>query len=599
MRNYISALFITFFILAGCAKISSPSGGPKDVDPPVLVESDPPSGTKNFTGREIIITFDEYVVLDNINEKFMVSPPLTGRPETLIRGKSIRVRFDEDLKDSTTYSFYFQDAIRDLNERNPIDNYQFVFSTGPVIDSLSVTGNVYNALNLDIPENTLVMLYRQLDDSSVVKSLPDYITRVGSTGSFRIDNISKGIYRLYALKDIDNSKNFNLADEEFAFMDETVEVTPERNYLSVPTDSTAIKLPEGATSDSLAGSGMYSLILFPSEKKTRYLTSSDRKLPYQMTFTLSLPPDTMDFKFLIPGAEEGSFYIEKSLNSDTITVWLTDSTLYTREMLQALVTFPFTDSLGNDGYRTDTITGRFLKPRQTRGSAARQQYRISSDVMTGSVKPGRRIRFISPSPLMPPDTSKLRIYELIEESRIRIPYTLVKDTLRSCNYFMDISLQQGKSYLYIADSAAFRNIYGESSDSTGARFNVRTPESYGQLKLNIMNFTGDRIIQLLDRQEKVIKEVRMKEDGVIEFPLLEKGFYRIRAIYDLNGDGKWTTGDFKTRRQPEPASYYPEELEVKVNWQLTQDWDLGRLNYKDSRLKGPKGTARGVSRTTF
>ncbi len=71
----------------------------------------------------------------------------------------------------------------------PINNYQFVFSTGPFIDSLSVTGNVYSALNLDPPENTMVLLYSQLDDSSVVKQIPDYITRAESNGEFRIDNV--------------------------------------------------------------------------------------------------------------------------------------------------------------------------------------------------------------------------------------------------------------------------------------------------------------------------------------------------------------------------------------------------------------------------
>jgi len=159
-RHVISLLFLitAWLLVEGCAKISSPSGGPKDKTSPVIVKSVPENGTVNFSEKEITVSFNEYVVLENINEKFMVSPPMAKKPEIVIRGKSMRIRFEEKLRDSTTYTFYFQDAIRDLNEGNPINNYQFVFSTGPFIDSLSVTGNVYSALTLDPPENTLVML---------------------------------------------------------------------------------------------------------------------------------------------------------------------------------------------------------------------------------------------------------------------------------------------------------------------------------------------------------------------------------------------------------------------------------------------------------
>ncbi len=148
-----------FILIAGCAKISSPSGGPKDKEPPVIVKSIPLNGSKNFKGKKIVITFNEYVALDKINEKFMVSPPMEKKPKVSMRGKNVVIEYEDELRDSTTYTFYFQDAIRDLNEGNTINNYQFVFSTGPVIDSLSVTGNVYKAFDLNPPEETLVVLY--------------------------------------------------------------------------------------------------------------------------------------------------------------------------------------------------------------------------------------------------------------------------------------------------------------------------------------------------------------------------------------------------------------------------------------------------------
>ncbi len=337
------------------------------------------------------------------------------------------------------------------------------------------------------------------------------------------------------------------------------------------------------------------MILFPTEKKNRYLTSSARPFEYRMTFTLSLPPDTMDFGFSIPGSDTDAYFIERSHAADTINVWFTDTALYSQEVIKTLVTYPFTDSLGTDIYRTDTVTGRFVRPRQTRGTTVvSKPYKVSSSLSSGSLKPGGRIRFTSPTPLAATDTSKLLIYEVTEDKRTRVPYSLLSDSLNSCITYMDIDLKQGSNYVYTSNQAAFSSIYGELSDSTGGKFSVRIPESYGHLILNIANYSGQRIIQLLDKQEKILREVVMKEDGVLEFPLLEKGFYRLRAIYDLNGDGKWTTGDFATGRQPEPVSYYNSEIEIKINWKITQDWDLGIQNRKPATLIRQGSTTGGV-----
>ena len=180
-RSLITRFFLLsaiFILISDCAKVSAPTGGPKDRQPPVVVKSVPEYGARNFKGKSVVITFNKYVVLDNISEKFMVSPPMKKKPRVLIKGKSVNIEYNEELKDSTTYTFYFQDAIKDLNEGNVLDNYQFVFSTGSVVDSLSVTGNVYNSLNLEIPEKALVLLYHELADSAVTKHLPDYISRV-------------------------------------------------------------------------------------------------------------------------------------------------------------------------------------------------------------------------------------------------------------------------------------------------------------------------------------------------------------------------------------------------------------------------------------
>jgi hypothetical protein len=578
--KHLYSVIILFLIITSCAKVSTPSGGPKDKLPPVVVKSVPENGTKNFTGRKIIITFNEYVALDKITEKFMVSPPMVKKPVIEIKGKSINIEYEDELHDSTTYTFYFQDAIRDLNEGNILDNFQFVFSTGFVIDSLSATGNVCNALTLDAPENALVLLYRNLDFNSVTKQLPDYVSKADKNGYFRVDNIRQGKYLLYALKDEDNSKNFNLPNEEFAFLDNPVEITPEKNYLPVKPDTIKPKQVKTAVPDTTVKRGEYKLILFKPEKKQRYLTSSSRDLPYELIYTLSLPPDTMGFEFSIPGTDVKSYFIEKNREKDTIRIWITDSTLYSKQQILTLVQYPFTDTTGKVFQKEDTVLMRFLLPRSPRARPKPAPFRISSSLIGGLLRPGQNIVLQAQTPFSVPDTSKIRLFETEGTSRKNMPYSLLRDSTNSRRITMTAKFIQGKRYLFVTDSAAFGNLYGQQSDSAGITFSAGKNENYGKLTLNVNNFEGNRIIQVLDINEKILRQSVMYKDGKIEFPFLDKGKYRLKIIYDLNNDGKWTTGDYFTRRQPEPVSFYNREIEINENFDIDQDWNVGEMNVK-------------------
>ena len=581
---------LVLILIVGCAKIASPSGGPKDLDPPEIVKSNPVNGVTNFKGDKIVITFNEYVVLDKINEKFMISPPMKKKPQISLKRKNVIIEYDEELKDSTTYTFYFQDAIRDLNESNPIDNYQFVFSTGPVVDSLSVTGNVYNGFSLDPPEETLVLLYRELADTAVTKQLPAYISRVDKKGYFRIDNVREGTYRLYALKDADNSKNFNLADEEFAFMNTPIEVTAENNFLPIVKDTVKVKKPltkeQKETADTIIRKGEYQLILYKPEKKLHYLTSSSRSQQYKLVYTLSLPPDSLGFKFSVPGYDTNSYFIERNKENDTIQIWMTDSTLYSKPQINSLVWYPFTDSTGNIVLKQDTILMRFIIPRATRARIKPARFSVNTPFTGGVLIPGQQLLIKSQTPLRAPDTSKIRLYQIVDSIKIKTPFTIEKDKKNSCTLILSAKLIQGKAYLFIADSTAFGNIYGQQADSTGSKFIVKNNDTFGKLTLNISNYEGSRIIQLLTNDEKLVRETKMNKNGGIIFPLLNQGTYKLRVIYDLNNDGKWTTGDFASDRLPEPVSFLPKVILIKENWELDEDWDIGEKNIKKLKI-GP------------
>ena len=637
-KRILARLFICsalIFIICGCAKINAPSGGVRDRTPPVVLKSVPVNGARNFKGNKLDIEFDEYVTLDNITEKFMVSPPVKKKPRVFIKGKGVGVEFEDKLKDSTTYTFYFQDAIKDLNEGNVLQNYQFVLSTGPVIDSLSVTGNIYNADNLEVPEKTQVIMYRELADSAVVKHLPQYITRVDQTGYFRINNVRPGTYRLYGLKDGDNSKNYNSPDEDFAFMDSTVVITPEKNFVPpaqivkdttiikkgvtkepetikkgsakrpqtvkkgvnkngvAVKDSTNLKKSSSKVEEPVALIGEYRLFQFAAQKRAHYLASSRRDLKYQMIYILSLPPDTMKVEFSLTGTDSKAYFTEHSRNRDTLKVWLTDSSLYSQQQIKTLLKYPFTDSLGITGYKKDTIIMRYLT-RTTKGTKIKKTAFKFETNLSSSLKPGESIILTSKTPFGQIDTSRIKVYEVVQATRQKVPFQLVKDSTNSCKLYLKTKLAEAKKYLFIADSASFSNIYKEHSDSIGINFSIKDPESYEKLTLDVRNYEGNRIIQLLDKSEKLIAERYMTKDGKAVFPLLDPGFYRARVIYDLNGDRKWTTGDFTTHLQPEPVSYYPTEIELRAGFELIQTWDIGVKNFKDPKLRmNKKGNGPG------
>jgi hypothetical protein len=301
----------------------------------------------------------------------------------------------------------------------------------------------------------------------------------------------------------------------------------------------------------------------------------------------------MKFEFSIPGADKKGYFTERSRYNDTLKVWLVDSALYSRPIDSTIVRYPFTDTLGVLRYKQDTILMRYITPRAPKVvKIKRIPFTFESNLLSGFLKPGQSIVFKSKTPFRESDTTKIRLYEVEQKTKKSIPYALVKDSSNSCKLYLKTKLEEKKKYLFIADSASFGNIYNDHSDSLGIKFSIKDPETYCKLTMEIKNYNGDRIIQLLDKTEKLVSEIRMKKDGKVIFPLLDVGVYRIRVIYDLNGDGKWTTGDFENHKQPEPVSYYPDEVELKPGWDLVfadnKAWDIGIKNLKDPKLREKK-----------
>ncbi len=589
-RGHISGrlLLTALAILSAlsCAKISAPSGGPRDEDPPVILKRQPEDGTKMFSGNSFTVTFDEYVVLDRINEKFMVSPPLATKPDIRLKGKSMVVRWDEVLSDSTTYTFYFQDAIRDNNENNPIPNFQYVFSTGPVLDSLSLTGNVFDASTLETVGDMTVIMHASLADSAPRKLLPAYISRPDPSGGFTINNIRPGRYRLFALKDLNGNMRYDLDDEVFAFCDTIIEITPEENYGLLPDtlDYRQPTAPPASPPDRFVY-GIHRLYAFTRAPHKQYLKFTERRSAWSVGFGLALPSDSGQVTVELPDAGSDSWFIEQNAARDTFMIWITDPEIYNLDRLGVILTYPNTDSTGTIMPKTDTLSFRYIRPTAPRGGPAKAPALGVSSNLAGRIRPGTVPVFRSPSPLADPDTSLIRLRHTVDSVTVELPYEFMRDTLSSLRLTMKARLEPGKSYSLLCNRGAFSDIYGQKSDSVMYRFSVGSEDEYGSISAILKGYEGSVIVQLLNEREQPVRESAVEAPGTVSFPLLDKGSYRMKVIYDLNGDGRWTTGDYDLARLPEPVSYYPAALEVKVNWSLEQDWDIGVMNVKDVSLR--------------
>lgn len=227
MRGWTVSLLVlalcSFF--TQCANIVPPGGGPRDTLPPRLINVSPLDSTLNFNSSKVVFHFNEFVELDNVIEKLIVSPTMKRTPVITAKLRVVTLEIKDSLQPNTTYTFNFGDAVKDVNERNPIEDFQYVVSTGDYMDSLQLTGKVLVAETGKPDSNIAVMLYSNLEDSVVSKEKPLYLSKTKGDGSYRFRNLKPGTYRLFALKEEDRDYQYTQPDELIAFSDSLVRLS--------------------------------------------------------------------------------------------------------------------------------------------------------------------------------------------------------------------------------------------------------------------------------------------------------------------------------------------------------------------------------------
>jgi len=576
------SIVISFFYLifnSSCANVGSPSGGPKDSIPPVVVKTIPGLRGTNYSGSDIRITFDEYVIADEISDKLVVSPPMKKKPVVKMKGKTLILEFPEGLKKEKTYSLDFKDAVVDNNEKNPIDDLRFSFSTGSHYDSLRVSGYVKDAQTQEPVEKALVMLHRQNDYTAFVDSIPEYIGKTNQEGFFMIDNVAAGEYLLYALMDADNSLTYNSKAEKIAFVDSLI--IPSAKY--VARNDTVV---EG--NDTLLISGHVDYLpetqymeMFEEEYFDQFLNDSKRTQSNKCDFYFSESvSDSFRVNLIKPKPSGDWKFLEPNLKRDSITVWLTDTIISNRDTLKFELTYNVLDSLNQMTVKHDTVDLVYSQPKATKSKRKKSEVTVEPTIAFGTNINStahdiyQRIQIEAPEPITSFDLSKVRLYSIADSVKTQIPMVVEKDSNSIRKYFIEYNWKPEGTYLFQIDSAAARNIYGYPNNKVDQKFKIQKESYYGKISLTISDLTEPAIVQLISagKEEKVLQKIQVMGNGKIDFPYLKPDKYKIRLIFDSNKNGKWDTGFLAGGIQPEKVIYFPKVIKTKSNFEVKEDW---------------------------
>lgn len=601
MKKLLYLLAVSSCLLAiSCARMGNPDGGWYDDTPPYVVNSSPADRATNVKPKRVSIYFNEFIKLEDAQNKVIISPPQLEMPEIKASGKRVIVDLKDTLKENTTYSIDFGDAISDFTEGNPMGNYAFTFSTGSVIDTLQVSGYVLNAENLEPIKGIQVGLYDDLSDTAFLKKPMIRISRTDSRGHFVIKGVAPGTYRCYALQDADNNYIYNQKAEMVGFSHDTFEPSwkPDTRQDTIWRDSLHIDnivrvpythfLPDDIT-----------LLAFTALQDNRYLLKTERTEPHKIGFYFtygdSVPPTIRGLNF----ASDSAFIVEPSLKNDTVYYWLRDTALVNQDTLRMEVQYMMTDTTNMLVSKTDTLDitpkesyEKRMKAKQKeiekweKEQEKKKKHNEPYDSVmpteqlnlkinpAGSLSPESIVTIESPTPLLRIDTAAIHLYTKVDSLWYDADYVLKPSAHNIRSYTLTADWKPETEYSLEIDSAAIEDIYGLVIGPIKQGMKVKSEDDYSTLTVNLSGIQDTAIIvQLLTSSESVVMQNKAK-NGVAEFYYVNPGKYYLRAFVDSNGNGQWDTGDYYADRQAEAVYYYPEETECKAKWDVTRNWNL-------------------------
>lgn len=594
-------------LIAACASIGHPDGGPRDTEPPRYVRSNPAPGTTGFSGNKISIFFDENVQLDNPTSKVAISPSQQQQPTLFANGRRVDITLRDSMLPNTTYTIDLADAVKDLNEGNVLDGFAIDFSTGDSIDTLAISGMVLQARNLEPAQGILVGVYAGDADSCILTRRFERIARTNQLGQFTVRNLKPGEYQLFALNDLNRDLYWDRT-EDIAFCSTLISPTVETSIVtdSIAPDSVVERTEVRYLPDNIL------LCWFNEDYKAQYLRTYKRDVRNILHLEMNAPADSLPELTIVQIGNETNLrrplldnaLLCRTVGSDTLDYWLRDSALIAADTLIVETRYRRVDSLENIVWATDTLKFNFRTPKnkKTVKYATTLQEKIDSvlaisDTITvdtfALMQPTKWLSISSSSttqdlnyPLILTVNSPV---ENFSQTGVRLEYLpdsvwipvepqvqiLPDDSISYKRFRIDANWLPGTKYRVAIDSMAITDIYGVYTKPANLEFSTRKVEDYSTIIFNITGLPegANAIVELLKEKDSPVRNVPVI-NGVAKFDFLLPATYYARLFIDTDNDGQWTTGDLKSRRQPEDVYYFSKKLTLKKNWDRTEAWNI-------------------------
>ncbi len=584
---YIGVLAIAFFVHR-CAHPVMPSGGPKDITPPEILSEIPSNGSANFAGKKFILNTNEFVVLENIQQEALISPPMKEQPDFVTRGKSIQVKFKEPLKPNTTYSVYFGASIVDLTEGNPQHNYTYIFSTGNFVDSLSLYGTVQNAQNLLPEEMVYVMLYKDNNDTIPLDSLPYfvppyYVSKTDVNGRFSFQGLAAESYKIFALNDQNANFMFDQPGEAIAFIDTLVRpfYDETRKPKKVIELDTIVEEPDFDVAidtlqrrlDSIAQDSVFnerfnglSLFMFTQTDSTQRLLKAELLRRNTLQFSFSRPADSVS---IIPtnfNPDTLWHLVHHSAKNDTLIWYLKTLPIDTLNFLIKNQQ----DTLGEVAIRLDPDKTSGRARQNKKKNKTQETIDWASNIKNGNLlltaKP--QITFSQPMMCFVGDSAML----LVGADTIQNPLFEFADSLHQAIQFPIDIIEETRYKIEYPDSS-FVDWNGFHNKAISLSFTPKPLKEYGIFTLHLHpEHSQPYILEMINDKEVVFKQVEFYHDTTVVLDFLTPGKFLFKIIYDDNNNHQWDPGFYPTKLQPEKVIYLNKEIQIRANWEVEEEW---------------------------
>ena len=608
LRSGVLLLFVSAF-LSRCATMMTPTGGPKDTLPPVIVSMLPDNYTTDYPliphGAKIYVEFDEYVQLKDQQKEFFTSPQMKKKPQLSIRGKGIVIQIKDTLLPNTTYALNFGSSVRDNNEDNPLYSMRYVFSTGKEIDSMIVSGYTADSYKADSVPKSFVWFFIADSvenvaayDSTIFKYKPAVIARAENNGIFLAQNLKPVPYRVYAVQDKNDNQMYEPGVDQVGFVEGTWNPA---------------ELPEfGIWYDSIrryvsADPQLYFRMFTDVAFRRQILQQADRPLQHKAMLYFGAPHPRIE-QIRFDSIPDGKFIVDpQTAGRDTLALWFDMPAAALPDTIKGEITYFKHDSTNTLQSVTEPLklAWRLIETKeQEREREKREKERRKAEeageeytppveknpfayklALTGEVNPEESLYIDFDYPLTRLDSASMLLTVTEADNSIRdLSVRFVRDTGLLRRWHIEAPWKLGGEYTLTIPKGALADVAGFTNDSIIGKYTVMDPEKYAVVKINVTGKDPEAkyIIQLLDGNGSLKQQKLDVTTGQYQFNYVPAGDIKFRVVEDLNGNGKWDSGNLVERRQAERTEIFAnadgeETFVTKTNWEIEFDMDMNRI----------------------